>query len=201
MSERIEVNMLGLNLPTDPRWVDLAEKDMEEILTDHAYCEQKAATSCISLIQQYPEKKDMVEALAPIVTEEWGHFRMVLKELDKRDLDLGRQRKDEYVNRLLKFQRKGGSREDGLVEKLLTCALIEARSCERFRLLSLYMKEEEMRDFYHKFMVSEAGHYVLFLDLAKQYGEEEKVRNRWKEYLDFEAQIMKDLDLRGDRMH
>ena len=141
------VRMLGLQLPTDPRWVNLAEKDLEEILTDHAYCEQKAATSCISLIQQYPERKEMVRELAPIVTEEWGHFRLVLAELDKRDLQLGRQRKDEYVNRLLQFQKKGGSREEGLLEKLLVCALIEARSCERFRLLSLHINDDELKRF------------------------------------------------------
>ncbi len=193
--------MLGLKLPTDPRWVDLAEKDLGEILTDHAYCEQKAATSCISLIQMYPEKEEMVKQLAPIVTEEWGHFRLVLLELEKRQLKLGRQRKDEYVNELLKFEKKGGSREDRLLEKLLICALIEARSCERFRLLSLHIAEEELKEFYHKFMISEAGHYRLFIDLAKRYFDEEKVKSRWKEYLDYEADIMKNLDLRGDRMH
>ncbi len=195
------VQMLGLQLPTDPRWVNLAEKALEEILTDHAYCEQKAATSCISLIQQYPEKEDMVRELAPIVTEEWGHFRQVLKEMDKRGLKLGKQRKDEYVNALLKFQQKGGSREDALLEKLLVCALIEARSCERFRLLSLYIHDPALRDFYHKFMVSEAGHYRLFIDLAKQYAGEEKVKARWQDYLAHEAEIMQELALRGDRMH
>lgn len=193
--------MLGLKLPTDPRWVKIAEKDLEEILTDHAYCEQKATTSCISLIQQYPERKEMVEALAPIVTEEWGHFRLVLQELEKRGLQLGNQRKDEYVNALLKFQKKDGSRDDRLVEKLLVCALIEARSCERFRLLSLHINDEELKSFYHKFMVSEAGHYRLFIDLAKQYGDPERVKNRWQEYLDFEAGVMEELELRGDRMH
>lgn len=195
------VQMLGLKLPTDPRWVNLAEKDLEEILTDHAYCEQKAATSCISLIQQFPDKTDMVKELAPIVTEEWGHFRLVLAELEKRDLQLGRQRKDEYVNELLKFQRKGGSREDRLLERLLVCALIEARSCERFRLLSLHINDDNLKEFYHKFMVAEAGHYRLFIDLAKQYSGEEKALTRWKEYLVQEAEIMKDLELRGDRMH
>ena len=196
-----EVQMLGLKLPTDPRWVNLAEKDLEEILTDHAYCEQKAATACISLIQAYPEKEVMVRELAPIVTEEWGHFRMVLKELEKRDLHLGRQRKDEYVNKLLAFQKKGGSREERLLEKLLTCALIEARSCERFRLLSLHINEEDLRDWYHKFMVAEAGHYVLFIELAKRYLPEEMVKQRWEEYLEREAEIMQELELRGDRMH
>lgn len=199
--ELYTVRMLGLQLPTDPRWVNLAEMDLEEILTDHAYCEQKAATSCISLIQQYPERKELVNELAPIVTEEWGHFRMVLKELEKRDLQLGQQRKDEYVNALLKFQKKGGSREDRLLEKLLVCALIEARSCERFRLLSLHISDDYLKEFYHKFMVSEAGHYRLFIDLAKLYSNEEKVKERWKEYLAFEAELMKELELRGDRMH
>jgi tRNA-(ms[2]io[6]A)-hydroxylase len=204
MTEEQELNsvrMLGLQLPTDPRWVNLAEKDLEEILTDHAYCEQKAATSCISLIQAYPDREDLVRELAPIVTEEWGHFRAVLQELEKRSLKLGRQRKDEYVNKLLAFQKKGVSREERLLEQLLTCALIEARSCERFRLLSLYINDEKLRGFYHKFMVSEAGHYRLFLDLAKQYFDEEKVKVRWQAYLQREADIMEELELRGDRMH
>ena len=140
--ELTAVKMLGLKLPTDPRWVNLAEKELEEVLTDHAFCEQKAATYCISLIQQYPEKEDIVRELAPIVTEEWGHFRSVLAELDKRNLSLGKQRKDEYVGKLLAFQKKGGHPEDRLLEKLLTCALIEARSCERFRLLSLHLEDQ-----------------------------------------------------------
>lgn len=192
---------LGLQLPTDPRWVDLAEMDLEYILTDHAYCEQKAATACISLIQSYPEKEDLVRELAPIVTEEWGHFRQVLREMDLRGLKLGKQRKDEYVNKLIAYQQKGGTREDRLIEKLLTCALIEARSAERFRLLSLHISEEELRDFYYKFMVSEAGHYKLFLSLAKQYGGKEKVMNRWKEYLEAEKEILANMEVRGDRMH
>jgi tRNA 2-(methylsulfanyl)-N6-isopentenyladenosine37 hydroxylase len=193
--------MLGLKLPTDPRWANLAEKTLEEILTDHAYCEQKAATSCISLIQAYPEKEEMVEELSPIVTEEWGHFRLVLNELKKRKLKLGRQRKDEYVNKLLSFQKKGGTRDENLLERLLVCALIEARSCERFRTLSLHLEEEDLRKFYHHFMVSEAGHYRLFIDLAKKYAGEEKVKKRWQEYLDFEAEVMTNLEIRGDRVH
>ena len=193
--------MLGLQLPTDPRWVNLAEMDLEEILTDHAYCEQKATTSCITLLQQNPGRTKLVSELAPIVTEEWGHFRMVLAELKKRKLTLGRQRKDEYVGALLKFQKKDGSRTDRLVEKLLTMALIEARSCERFRLLSLHMEEEKMRKFYHTFMVSEAGHYKLFIELANEYGEPAQVKARWKEYLAHEAEILATMTPRGDRMH
>ncbi|MGA0232668.1 MAG: tRNA-(ms[2]io[6]A)-hydroxylase [Saprospiraceae bacterium] len=193
--------MLGLKLPTDPRWVNLAEMSLENILTDHAYCEQKAATSCISLIQSYPDKKDLVESVSPVVTEEWGHFRLVLRELDKRGLQLGFQRKDEYVNKLLAFQKKGVNREDKLIERLLVCALIEARSCERFRLLSLHIADEDLKEFYHGFMVSEAGHYRMFIDLAKKYGGEEKTKIRWQEYLEHEAKIMEELALRGDRMH
>lgn len=199
--ELYTVRMLGLQLPTDPRWVNLAEMDLEEILTDHAYCEQKATTSCISLIQQYPDRTELVRELSPIVTEEWGHFRMVLKELEKRNLQLGQQRKDEYVNALLKFQKKGGSREDRLLEKLLVFALIEARSCERFRLLSLHINDDYLKQFYHKFMVSEAGHYRLFIDLAKIYSPEAQVKERWAAYLAYEAEVMKELELRGDRMH
>ena len=195
------MTMLGLKLPTDPRWVNLAEMSLQEILTDHAYCEQKAATSCISLIQGFPEKERLVRELAPIVTEEWGHFRQVLRELDNRGLKLGHQRKDEYVNKLLAFQQKGGGKDNSLLEKLLTFALIEARSCERFRLLSLHISEDSLKDFYHSFMVSEAGHYRLFIDLAKDYFDEDRVKTRWKAYLNYEAGVMETLSLRGDRMH
>ena len=192
---------LGLQLPTDPRWVNLVEMDLAEILTDHAYCEQKAALSCISIIQAYPDKYDVVREIAPVVTEEWGHFRVVLAELDKRGLPLGRQRKDEYVNGLMSFNRGGGSREDRLIERLLTMALIEARSCERFRLLSLEIAELELREFYHKFMVSEAGHYRMFLALAKSHGDPEVVQQRWHEYLDFERELLANIEVRGDRIH
>lgn len=201
MEQELKTTKLGLKLPTDPRWVNLAEMDLTEILSDHAYCEQKAATSCITLIQAYPDRPELVEELAPVVTEEWGHFRLVLAELKKRNLKLGRQRKDEYVNELLKFQKKGLSREEGLLEKLLTCALIEARSCERFRLLSLHCADVELREWYHKFMVAEAEHYRMFIELAERYFGEEKARSRWKEYLVHEASIMENLELRGDRMH
>jgi tRNA 2-(methylsulfanyl)-N6-isopentenyladenosine37 hydroxylase len=201
MSISMQTTKLGLQLPTDPRWVNLAEIDLAEILTDHAYCEQKATTSCITLIQAYPDRPELVEAVTPIVTEEWGHFRLVLAELKKRGLSLGRQRKDEYVNQLLGFQQKGQPREEALLDKLLVCAMIEARSCERFRLLSLHCSEEDLRGWYHKFMVAEAGHYRLFLDLAEQYFGKEKTQARWRECLLFEADIMQNLSPRGDRMH
>ena len=192
---------LGLELPTDPRWVNLAEMDLAEILTDHAFCEQKAASSGISLIQSYPEKTEMVRQLAPVVAEEWAHFERVFRELDRRGMTLGRQRKDEYVNKLHDFMAKGLGREAFLLEKLMVFALIEARSCERFRLLSLHISEPELRDFYHDFMVSEAGHYRMFLDLSELYFGKEKTRTRWAEYLAFEAEMLKTLEVRGDRMH
>lgn len=194
-------NILGLQLPTDPRWVDLASISLEEILTDHAYCEQKAATSCISLIQQYSDKEKLVNELAPIVTEEWGHFRLVLGELRKRNLQLGKQRKDAYVNALINFQVKGGSKEEYFLDKLLIFALIEARSCERFKRLSDGLNDEYLSNFYRRFMESEAGHYALFIELAEEYVDKEKVRARWKEWLAYEAEVMKELEVRGDRIH
>jgi tRNA-(ms[2]io[6]A)-hydroxylase len=194
-------NILGLQLPTDPRWANLAEKSLEEILTDHAYCEQKAAISCISLIQRYSDKEKLVNELSPVVTEEWGHFRLVLAELQKRKLKLGKQRKDEYVNELLKFETKGGSEEGRLLDKLLIFALIEARSCERFKRLSEGLDEKYLRNFYRRFMESEAGHYTLFIGLAETYIPKDKVRKRWKQWLEYEARIMKELKPRGDRMH
>ena len=145
-------NILGLQLPSDPRWVDLASISLEDILTDHAYCEQKATSSCMSLIQRYPSKEKLVNELSPIVTEEWGHFRLVLAELHKRNLKLGKQRKDEYVNKLLAFQKKGGAEEDRFLDQLLTMALIEARSCERFKRLSEGLDDEYLRNFYRRFM-------------------------------------------------
>lgn len=193
--------ILGLKLPTDPRWVDIASITLEEILTDHAFCEQKAASQCITLIQRYPEKSSLVEALAPIVTEEWGHFRMVLAEMNKRGYKLGKQRKDDYVNALLEKEPKGISLEEKLLHKLLICALIEARSCERFRLLSEYLQEEDLRKFYYKFMISEAGHYRLFLDLAKEYFENDLVNSTWKQWLEIEKEILSNMAPRGDRMH
>ena len=196
----IDKTKLGLHLPTDPRWVNMAEMSLEDILTDHAFCEQKAASTCISLIQQYHDKKELLKALCPVVTEEWGHFRMVLREMEKRGLNLGKQRRDEYVLALQKF-RKGGNREIALIENLLVCALIEARSAERFRLLSLHISDEQLRTFYHDLMVSEAGHYKMFLELAILYGGESKVRKRWQEYLAFEAEVMKNLDSDGKTIH
>ncbi|MBL7733091.1 MAG: tRNA-(ms[2]io[6]A)-hydroxylase [Chitinophagaceae bacterium] len=194
-------NILGLQLPTDPRWVNLAEKSIEEILTDHAFCEQKAATTCISLIQRYSDREKLVTELSPIVTEEWGHFRLVLAELHKRKLKLGKQRKDQYVNALLDFQRKGGHPEDRFLDQLLTMALIEARSCERFKRLSEGLEDPYMQKFYRRFMESEAGHYTLFIELAETYLDKEKVRQRWQEWLEYEADMIKSLEVRGDRIH
>lgn len=192
---------LGLELPTDPRWVNIAEKNIEDILVDHAYCEQKAASSCISLIILYPERTELVETLTPVVAEEWSHFERVLEELKKRGFGLGRQRKDDYVEALQKIIRTGGSRDQQLVERLLMNALIEARSCERFKLLWKNIPDEALSKFYYELMVSEAGHYKNFLSLARLYMPEDYVNNRWKEILEQEAIIMKNLDVRGDRMH
>jgi tRNA-(ms[2]io[6]A)-hydroxylase len=193
--------VLGLELPTDPRWINIAEKNIADILSDHAYCEQKAASSCISLIVQFPERHELVDMLTPVVAEEWNHFERVMEEIKKRGFTLGFQRKDEYVDKLQKFLKKGGSREQLLMEKLLMNALIEARSCERFRLLSRNIPDRELSKFYYELMISEAGHYKNFLALAKVYNPEDKVMQRWTEWLEAEAEIMRTLEVRGDRMH
>ena len=199
--ENTRQKMLHLKLPTDPRWVGIAEMNLEEILVDHAYCEQKAASSCISLIVRFNELEELVDTLTPIVAEEWGHFERVMEQLKKRGMKFGLQRKDEYVVQLQGFLRKGGSRMDQLTEHLLMNALIEARSCERFKLLSKHVADAELQKFYYELMISEAGHYVTFIELAKIYQDPVKVNLRWKEWLDFEAQVMQEMGVRGDRMH
>ena len=199
--ESTRQKMLHLKLPTDPRWVGIAEMNLGDILVDHAYCEQKAASSCISLIVRFNDLEELVDTLTPIVAEEWGHFERVMEQLKKRGIPFGPHRKDEYVNRLQGFVRKGGKRVDQLTEYLLMNALIEARSCERFKLLSKHMADVELQKFYYELMISEAGHYVTFIELAKVYQDPHKVAQRWQEWLDFEAKVMRELEVRGDRMH
>lgn len=197
------VQMLGLKLPTDPRWVNIAEKSIDEILIDHAYCEQKAATSCISMIVLYHYHEDIVDTLSPIVSEEWAHFRAVVAEMRKRGIEMKTPRKDEYVNQLLAFVKKknAAGHKNRLLNQLLLNALIEARSCERFRLLSLYIDDEHLKKFYYNFMVSEAGHYTLFMKLAENHYPKDLVRERWQEFLSFEAEVLENLEYRADRMH
>ncbi|MGH1388244.1 tRNA-(ms[2]io[6]A)-hydroxylase [Kordia sp.] len=192
--------MLGLKLPTDPRWVDIAEKNIEEILTDHAFCEQKAASTAISLIVSFPEYPELVEAMIALVKEEMSHFKMVHDHILARGWKLGRDRKDAYVSKLLQFFPKGGSRTTQMVHRLLYAALIEARSCERFKLLSENISDQELATFYKNLMVSEANHYTMFLGFARQYGDREEVDEKWQSLLDFEAEIMKDLGTK-ETMH
>lgn len=185
--------MLGLKLPTDPRWADIANKNIEEILIDHAWCEQKAASTAISLIVSFPEYNELVEEMHDLVQEEMSHFKMVHELLKERSITLGRDRKDLYVVELMKFFPKGGSRTDQLTHRLMYAALIEARSCERFRLLSENLEDKKLARFYRKLMISEAGHYTLFLRLARKYGNENEVNEKWQKLLAFEAEIMKNL--------
>ncbi len=184
--------MLGLKLPTDPRWANIAEKNIDEILTDHAYCEQKAASYAISLIVTYPEYPELVEAMSALAREEMGHFQMVHKRIQDRGLELGRERKDEYVQRINQFFQKTGDRKERLIQRLLIAALIEARSCERFKVLSENIEDQELAEFYRGLMVSEANHYTMFLKFARQFGERDDVDVKWQALLDFEAEVMKD---------
>lgn len=185
--------MLGLKLPTDPRWVNIVEKNIEEILTDHAFCEQKATSTAISLIVSFPEYTELVQEMTSLVKEEMSHFKMVHDIILSRGWTLGRDRKDEYVVQLLQFFPKGGSRTTQLVHRLLYAALIEARSCERFKILSQELNDQELAHFYKKLMVSEANHYTMFLNFARKYGNIEEVNKKWKNLLVFEAEIMKNL--------
>lgn len=193
--------MLRLQLPTDPRWVSLVDKNLEDILVDHAYCEQKAASSCISLIVQFSDRSKLVETLTPIVAEEWEHFSRVLAQLRKRGFELGKKRTDAYAVALGRQERKGGRIERQLMDKLLINALIEARSCERFKMLWKNLQDEELKQFYYELMASEAGHYVTFIKLAKEYMPEDVVKARWEELLKIEAEIISSMEVRPDRMH
>jgi tRNA-(ms[2]io[6]A)-hydroxylase len=182
--------MLGLKLPTDPRWVNIVEKNINEILTDHAYCEQKAASYAISLITKYPEITEVVDKMIALSQEEMEHFQMVHNLIKKRGFELGREKRDPYVHDLMAFIKRGGSYEMVLVDRLLIAAMIEARSCERFRVLSENIQDEELSIFYHDLMTSEARHYSMFIKLAKKYGKGVEVDKRWKEFLVREAEIM-----------
>ena len=192
--------MLGLKLPTDPRWVNVVEKNIEEILTDHAYCEQKAASTAISIIIGFPDRSELVKEMTALVREEMGHFNMVHEKIVERGWKLGRERKDEYVIELMKFFPKGGSKTTHLVHKLLYAALIEARSCERFRLLSENIADKELANFYRNLMVSEANHYTMFLGFARKYGDREVVDQKWQDLLAYEAEIMAKLG-KKETMH
>ncbi len=192
--------MLGLKLPTDPRWVNVVEKNIEEILTDHAYCEQKAASTAISIIIGFPDRSELVKEMTALVREEMGHFNMVHEKIVERGWKLGRERKDEYVIELMKFFPKGGSKTTHLVHKLLYAALIEARSCERFRLLSENIADKELANFYRNLMVSEANHYTMFLGFARKYGDREVVDQKWQNLLAYEAEIMAKLG-KKETMH
>jgi len=182
--------MLGLKLTTDPRWVNIVESNLDEILTDHAWCEQKAASNAMSLIVNNPNHTEMVTALIALAKEELEHFELVHNLIKARGLVLGRERKDDYVNELFKFLKKDGSRTQSLVDRLLFSAMIEARSCERFKVLSENIKDKELAKFYRDLMVSEAGHYTTFIGFARQYGEGINIDKRWKEWLDYEASII-----------
>lgn len=182
--------MLGLKLPTDPRWVNIVEENISEILTDHAYCEQKAASYAISLIIKYPAIPELVNKMTALAQEELEHFQMVHNIIVERGFSLGEERRDPYVQDLMSFIKRGGSYEMVLVDRLLIAAMIEARSCERFRVLSENITDKDLAKFYHDLMASEARHYTMFLKLAKKYGVGVDVDTRWNQFLKKEAEIM-----------
>jgi len=183
--------MFKLKLLTDPRWAKIAEGNLEEILTDHAWCEQKATTNAITLITMLPEYPEIITELIKIAQEELEHFQMVHEIIKKRGYEFGRERKDDYVGELIKFIRQGGTRDERIIDRMLFAAMIEARSCERFKVLTENIKDEELKVFYRELMISEANHYTAFISFARQLGNPEAVNSRWEEWLDYEAQIIK----------
>lgn len=183
--------MLGLKLLTDPRWANIAETNLAEILTDHAWCEQKAASNAITLIVNNPDKEELVHELTAIAIEEMQHFKMVIEIIKQRGYALGPERKDDYVNQLMKFSRKGATRNASFIDRLLFAAMIEARSCERFRVLSQNIQDQELAKFYRDLMISEANHYTTFLNFARMYTVDVDVEQRWKEWLDFEGELIR----------
>lgn len=192
--------MLGLRLPTDPRWVELVESNISEILTDHAWCEQKAASNAISTIVRFPEHLDLVAELTRIAQEEIEHFGMVVDRIKERGFELGPERKDDYVGELLQFIKRKCSREEQLVDRLLFAAMIEARSCERFRMLSERVKDKPLAEFYRELMISEAGHYTTFIGFARKYGGNVDVEARWQAFLDYEAEVIQNYS-KKETMH
>ena len=190
MSEGTDSVMLGLQLPTDPRWVALVESNIPEVLTDHAWCEQKAASNAISTIVRYPETTELVEELTRIAMEEMEHFGMVVEKIKARGWVLGKERKDPYIHDLAAFIKKGGSREEQLVDRLLLAAMIEARSCERFRILSEELEDPDLKKFYRDLMISEADHYTTFISLARKNSPNVDVDARWQAFLDYEGELM-----------
>jgi len=187
MAEKV---MLGLKLATDPRWVNIVEDHLEQILTDHAWCEQKAAANAISTIVRFFYYPDLVKEMTVIAQEEMEHFGLVVEKLEERGYKLGPECRDEYIHDLRKHMRKGGSQEMQLVEALLFAAMVEARSCERFRILSQELKDPDLKAFYHELMISEAGHYTTFIHFARKYGKGVDVDKRWDEFLAYEASMM-----------
>lgn len=196
-----EKTILKLQLPTDPLWVkNVVESNIEELLTDHAFCEQKAASNAITLIVQNPNLSDLVQEMALLVQEEMDHFKRVHDIILARGFVMGRERKDNYVNELRKFIIIGGGRTEQLVDRLLFSAMIEARSCERFKVLSENINDAELSVFYHELMISEAGHYAMFIRLAKKYADGIDVDKRWKQYLEYEAQVIQNYG-KGETIH
>ncbi len=196
------MSVLRLSLPTDPRWVNIVEQNIEEILSDHAWCEQKAATNAITIVTNNSEYPDLVTELLALAKEEIEHFQMVHEIIKKKGLKLARERKDHYVGELAQYMKRSsdGTRVSGLVERLLFSAMIEARSCERFKVLSENIEDPELAKFYRELMESEAGHYTTFITFARKYGKGIDVEKRWREWLAFEAEIIANYG-KGETIH
>lgn len=168
--------MLHLLQPTPRSWAQAAADDVDSLLADHAHCELKAAQSALSLVARFgAEHALLVEPLSALAREETQHFRMVFERIQARDGDVGTPSRDEYVRALQAAARQDA--EQPLLDRLLVCALIEARSCERFKVLSEELPDGELAGFYRGLMASEARHFTLFAGLAERiFGAPARVR-------------------------
>ncbi|MES2765168.1 MAG: tRNA-(ms[2]io[6]A)-hydroxylase [Bacteroidota bacterium] len=183
--------MLCLQTETNPEWIEVANKNHDKILIDHAHCEKKATIFAISMINRYPERAKLVQEMIDLAKEEIEHFDSVQKELQKRGIKFTSDRGCEYAQKLHKLIRRD---EPGrMLDFLITGALIEARSCERFSLLAKSATDETMRVLYKSLLASEAGHYTMYTDLAREYYPAAEVKARVNEMAALEADIVRNL--------
>ena len=182
--------MFVLASQTERTWVQKAMDNMDDILLDHAHCEKKAASTALGLIFRYPERSSMMIPLAQLAREELVHFEQVLQHLDRRGIPFRRQGPSPYAGQLMDACVKDEPRR--LLDTLICCSLIEARSCERMRLLSENVEDRELAEFFNSLLASEARHNATYLSLAEEYFPRDSVRVRLLGLADIEAQILQE---------
>ena len=189
------MNEWQLNLAsTSSQWLRTVQKNFDAFIIDHALNERKASASAMTLVAHYPDRSELVEAMIDLAIEELSHFKQVMKIIAARNLIIGNEKKDPYVNALRQNIDKSDS-EAYLLDRLLLGAVIEARGEERFNLLARDLADQSLRSFYTKISSSEARHFTLFLNLATKYFNRKTVEERLSEWIEIEKQIMESLPI------